>query len=416
VTDGVSQKAPEGEIKLQRSLGLWLSVLYGLGVTIGAGIYVLIAPAVGRAGMQAPLAFILAALVMAPSAASFAELASRMPMSAGEATYVRAGLKSTLLARLVGLLVIATAIISAATVSRGSAGYIQVLVGLPIPLIVALVVLSLGALTARGIWQSVSFAGVMTLIEISGLLLIVSLGATYTPNLFDRLPEIWSGLDGAAAWVGIASAILLAFFAFTGFEGLANIAEEVKQPSRTLPIAIFLTLALVTLLYVLVVWVSLVAVPREELARTAAPLSLVYERVTGASPAVITSIAIAATVNGIVVFMIMGSRVIYGMAAQGLLPARLARVNARTRTPLAATGIVVAAVLVLALAFPIEGLAEASSRITLIVFAFVNAALLKLKIDGLAAPDDAFAAPAWVPALGLATSLALLVSEIVLRL
>ncbi|MFA5901405.1 MAG: amino acid permease [Hyphomicrobium sp.] len=416
MTDGVSQKAPEGEIKLQRSLGLWLSVLYGLGVTIGAGIYVLIAPAVGRAGMQAPLAFILAALVMAPSAASFAELASRMPMSAGEATYVRAGLKSTLLARLVGLLVIATAIISAATVSRGSAGYIQVLVGLPIPLIVALVVLSLGALTARGIWQSVSFAGVMTLIEISGLLLIVSLGATYTPNLFDRLPEIWSGLDGAAAWVGIASAILLAFFAFTGFEGLANIAEEVKQPSRTLPIAIFLTLALVTLLYVLVVWVSLVAVPREELARTAAPLSLVYERVTGASPAVITSIAIAATVNGIVVFMIMGSRVIYGMAAQGLLPARLARVNARTRTPLAATGIVVAAVLVLALAFPIEGLAEASSRITLIVFAFVNAALLKLKIDGLAAPDDAFAAPAWVPALGLATSLALLVSEIVLRL
>lgn len=415
VTNG-SQKAPEAEIKLQRSLGLWLSVLYGLGVTIGAGIYVLIAPVVGRAGMQAPLAFILAALVMAPSAASFAELASRMPMSAGEATYVRAGLNSALLARLVGLLVIATAIISAATVSRGSAGYIQVLVGWPTPLIVTLVVLGLGVLTAIGIWQSVSFAGVMTLIEIGGLLLIVSLGATYTPDLFHRLPEIWSGLDGAAAWVGIAGAILLAFFAFTGFEGLANIAEEVKQPSRTLPIAIFLTLALVTLLYVLVVWVSLVAVPREELARTAAPLSLVYERVTGASPAVITSIAIAATINGIVVFMIMGSRVIYGMAAQGLLPARLARVNARTRTPLAATGIVVAAVMVLALAFPIEGLAEASSRITLIIFAFVNAALLKLKIDGLTAPADVFVAPAWVPALGLATSLALLVGEIVLLL
>lgn len=148
VTDGVSHKASQGETKLDRSLGLGLIVLYGLGVTIGAGIYVLIAPAVGRAGMQAPLAFILAALVMAPSAASFAELASRMPMSAGEATYVRTGLKSTLLARLVGLLVIATAIISAATVSRGSAGYIQVLVGLPIPLIVARVVLSLGALTA----------------------------------------------------------------------------------------------------------------------------------------------------------------------------------------------------------------------------------------------------------------------------
>jgi amino acid transporter len=204
---------------------LWLSVLYGLGVTIGAGIYVLIAPAVARAGTHAPLAFILAALVMAPSAVSFAELASRMPTSAGEAAYVRAGLKSTLIARLVGLLVIATAIISAATVSRGSAGYIQVFIDMPFPLIVAAVVVSLGVLTARGIWQSVSFAGVMTLIEISGLLLIVGLGAARTPDLVERLPEAWNGLDDAAAWTGIAGAILLAFFAFTGFEGLANIAE-----------------------------------------------------------------------------------------------------------------------------------------------------------------------------------------------
>jgi amino acid transporter len=156
-------------------------------------------------------------------------------------------------------------------------------------------------------------------------------------------------------------------------------------------------------------------VPVEELAQTAAPLSLVYERVTGASPAVITAIAIAATINGIVVFMVMASRVIYGMAAQRLLPVRLARVNARTRTPLAATAIVVAAVLALALAFPIEGLAEASSRITLIIFAFVNAALLKLKIDRVAGPPGAFIAPAWVPALGLAASSILLASEIALR-
>lgn len=416
MADDIRETAGEGELKLERSLGLWLSVLYGLGVTIGAGIYVLIAPAVARAGTHAPLAFMLAALVMAPSAASFAELASRMPMSAGEAAYVRAGLKSTLLARLVGLLVIATSIISAATVSRGSAGYIQVFVELPFAVIVAAVVLSLGALTARGIWQSVSFAGVMTLIEIGGLLIIISFGVAYTPDLVQRLPEAWSGLDGAAAWTGVAGAILLAFFAFTGFEGLANIAEEVKQPERTLPIAIFLTLAIVTLLYVLIVWISLVAVPPAELAQTVAPLSLVYERVTGASPAVITAIAIAATVNGVVVFMVMGSRVIYGMAAQGLLPASLARVNARTRTPLTATGIVVAAVLVLALAFPIEGLAETSSRLTLIIFAFVNAALLKLKIDGAAAPVGSFVTPMWVPALGLATSFALLASELALRL
>jgi APA family basic amino acid/polyamine antiporter len=405
-----------GEVRLRRPLGLWLCVLYGLGVTIGAGIYVLIAPAVARAGAHAPLAFLLAALVMAPSAASFAELAARMPMSAGEAAYVRAGLRSDFLARLVGLLVIATAIISAATVSRGAAGYIEVLVPLPFGVIVAGAVLALGALTAWGILQSVSFAGVMTLIEVGGLLLIAGVGATHMPDLFQRLPEAWAGLDQLATLSGILGAVLLAFFAFTGFEGLANIAEEVKQPARTLPLAILLTLTVVTLLYLVIVWIAFVAVPRAELAQATAPLSLVYERVTGAPPALITAIAIAATVNGVVVFMVMGSRVIYGMAAQGLLPAGLGRVDARTRTPLRATAVVVLIVLVLALAFPIAGLAEASSRLTLIVFAFVNAALLSLKARRSPPPAGIFVVPAAVPAAGLLTSLAVLASELALRL
>jgi len=416
VDEEIREAHAQGEAKLQRSLGLWLSVLYGLGVTIGAGIYVLIAPAVARAGAHAPLAFLLSALVMAPSAATFAELSSRMPRSAGEATYVRAGFGSDALARLVGLLVIAVAIISAATVSRGSAGYISEFIDEPQALIVGAVVLGLGALTAWGIKESVTFAGAMTLIEVGGLLIIIAVGTTYhAPEFVHRLPEAWSGFGEPGAWAGVFGAVLLAFFAFTGFEGLANIAEEVKNPARTLPLAIFLTLVIVTLLYMLVVWVALIAVPHVELAYSPAPLSLVYERVTGASPAVITAIAIAATVNGIVVFMVMGSRVIYGMASQDLLPAWLAKVNRRTHTPLAATAIVVAAVLMLALAFPIEDLAEASSRVTLAVFAFVNAALIKLKRDALPPPAGSFVVPIWVPVLGLAASLGLLGSEFLLR-
>jgi len=397
---------------LKRTLGLPLAVLYGLGVTIGAGIYVLIAPAAARAGMHAPVSFVIAALVMAPSAASFAELGSRMPFSAGEATYVRAGLKSDRLSLLVGLLVVAAAIISAATVSRGSAGYIQVFLDLPLDVIVVGVVLVMGAITAWGILESVSFAGLMTLIEIGGLLMIAVVGAVNEPNLIARLPEAWEGLGGVAAWSGILSAVLLAFFAFTGFEGLANIAEEVKEPARTLPRAIFLTLVLVTLLYVVVVWVALVAVPREELAATAAPLSLVFERATGASPAVITAISIVATINGIIVFMVMGSRVLYGMAAQGLLPALLSRINARTRTPLEATALIVALTLVLAVGFPIEGLAEATARLSLVIFAFVNAALIKLKLDRVAAPAGVFVVPLWVPVAGLITSVGLLLSAL----
>lgn len=408
---GAADAAQTPQPRLRRTLGLTLAVLYGLGVTIGAGIYVLIGPAAARAGMHAPLSFVIAALVMAPSAASFAELGSRMPFAAGEATYVRAGLKSDGLALLVGLLVVAAAMISAATVSRGSAGYIQVFLDLPLDVIVVGVVLAMGAVTAWGILESVSFAGLMTLIEVAGLLAIIFAGTAYLPDVATRLPEAWEGLSSAKVLASVLSAVLLAFFAFTGFEGLANIAEEVKEPSHTLPRAIFLTLLLVTLLYVAVVWVALVAVPHDELAATAAPLSLVYERVTGASPALITAVSIVATINGVVVFMVMGSRVLYGLASQGLLPAVFARVNARTRTPLEATGLVVALALVLAVAFPIAGLAEATARLSLLVFAFVNAALLKLKADGTPAPPGTFVVPIWVPAAGLFSSLALLLSE-----
>ncbi|MDH4981341.1 amino acid permease [Hyphomicrobium sp. D-2] len=407
-----TERASPSEPKLRRSLGLTLSVLYGLGVTIGAGIYVLIAPAVARAGAHAPLSFLLAALVMVPSAAAFAELSSRMPRSAGEATYVRAGLRSDMLARLVGLLVVGIAVISAATVSRGSAGYISVFLDIPSAAIVTTVVVLLGALTAWGIRESVTFAGAMTIVEAGGLVLIIAIGAAYhTPELFERLPEAWHGLADAKVMSGIFGAVLLAFFAFTGFEGLANLAEEVKDPAKTLPRAIFLTLVIVTVLYMMVVWVALIAVPHTELASSDAPLSLVYERVTGAPPGVITAIAIAATINGIVVFMVMGSRVIYGMASQGLLPDWLGAVNGRTHTPVLATAIVVVLVLALALAFPIEKLAEASSRVTLVVFAFVNAALVKLKLDRVPAPEGCVTIPIWVPAAGFAVSLGLLAIE-----
>src|SRR5262245_32056369 len=130
---------------LARSLSLWHATLYGLGVTIGAGIYVLIGAAVARSGMQAPLAFIVAAALMALSAASFAELACRLPVAAGEAAYARAAFDSDRVATAVGLLVVAIAIVSAAAISVGSAGYLMVFAPLPKWLLVAGVVLAMGA-------------------------------------------------------------------------------------------------------------------------------------------------------------------------------------------------------------------------------------------------------------------------------
>ena len=130
--------------RLTRSLTLMHAVLYGLGVTIGAGIYVLVGIAAGRSGMHAPLAFIGAALVMGFSAASFAELGTRMPVSASEAAYVQDAFRRKWLSLGVGLLVVATATISAATISVGSAGYVAVFLPLPPSWIISGVVLAMG--------------------------------------------------------------------------------------------------------------------------------------------------------------------------------------------------------------------------------------------------------------------------------
>jgi len=400
------------EAHLRRVLTLPLVVLYGLGVTIGAGIYVLTAGTAARAGVHAPFAFVLAALVMAPSAGSFAELAGRFPVSAGEAAYVREGFRSNLLSLLVGLMVVVAGSVSAATVSVGSAGYIREFILLPNIVLIPTIVIAIGAVAAWGILESVTFAAILTLTEIGGLLLIIGGGFVSDPEILLRLPEVIPPFDDASAWIGVGSAGLLAFFAFIGFEDLVNVAEEVKRPERTMPRAIFLTLIVSTLAYMLVVSIGVLLVRPEELGASEAPLSLVFERTTGLSPTAITLIAIVATLNGAIINMIMASRVIYGLSRQGNLPAALGRVNRITRTPLIGTTLVVAIILLLAIAFPLDFLAETTSRITLSVFALVNLALLRLKFTGRASDPGQFTVPTWVPVAGFLSCLALLSSDL----
>jgi amino acid transporter len=389
------------------------AVLYGLGVTIGAGIYVLVGVAAGRSGMHAPLAFIGAALVMAFSAASFAELGTRMPVSASEAAYVQAAFKRDWLSLGVGLLVVATAAISAATISVGSAGYIAVFLSAPAPWIITTVVVAMGIVACLATVQSVTFAAIMTLIEVGGLVLIIIAGLGLGADIVMRLPEVWPSLRDSSAWIGIAGTSLIAVFAFIGFEHLVNVAEEMKEPNRTLPLALFLTLGLTALVYALVVWIAVTTVPPQELARSSAPLALVFERLTGLPLVTLSAIAVVATLNGIIVHMIMIGRVLYGLADQGNLPKVLARLNRVTHTPLLATVIGVAAILVLALAVPLAGLADLTARFTLAIFAIVNLALIRIKHRNEAAPLGTFICPRWVPYAGLVSSVLLLVIDFI---
>jgi amino acid transporter len=415
--DGLSEQyrpslQAQAEPLLKRSLSLGHATLYGLGVTIGAGIYVLVGAAAARSGMYAPLAFVAAAALMALSACSFAELGGRFPVAAGEAAYVKEAFRSNRLAAVVGLSVVAIAIVSAAAISVGCAGYLAEFLALPIPMLAGAVVICMGAVAACGVRESVSFAGLMTLIEIGGLLLLIAAGFVKGPDLIARLPEAIPPVGDAAVLTGFMGTALLAVFAFIGFEGLANIAEEVHAPHRNLPRAIFLTLITATALYVLVVWVAVVTVPHEELAQSQAPLALVFERLTGASPLTMSAIAVVATLNGIIVQIIMASRVLYGLAQQGNLSAHLGKVHSTTRTPIYATAITTALVLVLALAIPLQQLADLTSRITLLVFAAVNLSLIRVKARTPEVPPGAYSAPRWVPWAGMVSCVALLLADL----
>jgi len=407
--------SPNAPPRLLRSLTLTHSVLYGLGVTIGAGIYVLVGIAAGRSGMHTPLAFMGAALVMGFSAATFAELGTRMPVSASEAAYVQAAFRRDWLSLGVGLLVIATATVSAATISVGSAGYVAVFLPVPAWWIISGVVLAMGVVACLATVQSVTFAGLMTVIEVGGLVLIIVAGLGHGTEVVTRLPEIWPSTGDSAAWIGVAGTALIAVFAFIGFEHLVNVAEEMKEPSRTLPRALFLTLGLTALIYGLVVWIAVTAVPPQELAGSSAPLALVFERLTGLPLVTMSAIAVVATLNGIIVHMIMIARVIYGLADQGNLPKTLTRLNPVTHTPLLATAIGVGAILGLALAVPLAGLAELTARFTLVIFAVVNLALIRIKSRNEASPSGAFVCPRWVPFAGLVSSVLLFAVDMVVR-
>ena len=399
--------------ELRRALSLPLVVLYGLGVTIGAGIYVLLGATTAKAGIYAPASFVLAAIVMMFSAASYAELSARFPVSAGEAAYVQAGFNSAWLSATVGFLVIASGVVSSSAISLGSTGYIRAFLDVPVTWLVIIIVITLGVIAAWGIMESVLFASLFTIFEVGALLWIVAVGVIENPAIIAELPRVFPAMGDATAWVAVASAGLLAFFAFIGFEDIVNLAEEMERPERTLPWAIFLTLGLGTLIYFMVTAVAVLSVPLDELAASEAPLSFVFGHISGASPVIISAIAIAATLNGVIIQIIMASRVLYGLAKHGTAPAIFGRVHPWTRTPLWATAAVSAVVLTLAISAPLEGLAEWTSRIVLIVFAMVNGALFLLKLKREYAQPGGFAVWIGIPVLGFFTCIALLIGQFI---
>jgi APA family basic amino acid/polyamine antiporter len=392
--------------QLRRALSLPLITLYGLGTIIGAGIYVLTGKVAGAAGMHAPLAFALAGVIAGFTALSFAELASRYPKSAGEALYVHEGFGHRWLTLTIGLALVAAGMVSAATLANGFVGYLHLFLPAPRWTIVCVLLLVLGLLAAWGIFESALVATITTLIEVGGLLLIVAVASGSFAALPTRLPELLPPV-APAAWEGVLVGAFLAFYAFLGFEDMVTVAEEVRDARRNLPLAILLATGGATALYMLVALVAVLSVPPAELAQSEAPLAVIYERATGGPPWFIGVIGMIAAVNGALIQIIMGSRILYGMAREGWLPRALDRVHPRTQTPLATTLLMTAGVLLLALWLPLITLAKATSFILLAVFAVVNFALIRIKRRA-PAPEGARSVPLWVPGVALVLTASIL--------
>lgn len=399
--------------QLKRILSLPLVILYGLGITIGAGIYVLVGETAGRAGMLAPFAFIAAAIVMLFPALCFAELSGRYPFSSGAAQYVEESFGSRTIGLFIGILMISAGLVAASTISLGTVSYLSSLTNLPSWILLVAVVFSMGLICAWGIRESVIFAGIMTLLEIGGLLAVIVGGFFSDPDLLTHIDKLMPVEWSSDVIISIIQASLLAFFAFIGFEGISNIAEETMEPRKTLPKAILLTLAISTAIYVLVVSVALLTVGPEDLATQPAPLSHLFARTTGLPATIITLVAIFATLNGVIVQIIMVSRLSYGLSSRGLLPAFLGTINEKTQTPFIATLLTVVAALAIALVFPVITLAEWTSRLILFVFAIVCIALAKLKFTSALPPSGTFEVNVIVPVIGAIGCAALLIVDLI---
>jgi len=412
----------ESEVKLRRVIGLPLLVLYGLGVTIGAGIYVLIGTTTARAGVFAPTSFLVASFVMIFSACSFAELSSRIPRSAGEAIYVAAGFKRDWLTLLTGLGVILSAIVAAATIGLGCAGYLNAVletisggaIAIPRPFIVLTIIGAMGLIATRGIHESVIFAAILTALEVIGLLIIIGAGYLEHPALLQEIPSVIPSFWNGEAWLGVFNASLIAFFAFIGFDDTVNLVEETKDPTRVMPLAIGITLCFVTIIYFFVTLVAVTTLGADELASSEAPLGKLFKELTGFSPLVISLIAVFATLNGIVIQIIMAARVMYGLGVEGRLPKYLAKVHPVTRVPRNATVLVTIAVLIFAVLVPLEQLAELTSQFILAVFTLVNLALVRIKLRHEPADEGVFTVPVIIPIIGAVTCLCLLFGSLLL--
>jgi APA family basic amino acid/polyamine antiporter len=396
-----TEKISGHEPALHRSVGPVQMALYGLGSMLGAGIYGLIGKAAGVAGNAVWLAFLVALVAALLTALSYASLGSRYPRAAGAAYVTERAYGFPLLSFMVGLALVCSGLTSIATQSQVFAANVAALFGIetiPVSWLALGFLLILTGIVFRGIRESMWVNVLCTLVEAGGLILVVAVGASYWGSV--NYLETPAALGADPAVLLIMQGAVLAFFAFIGFEDMYNVAEEVHHPERNLPLGLILAMAAAALLYVAVAITAVSVVPWGELAEAPGPITEVVGRAAPAiSPVVFAAITLFAVANTALVNYVTASRLIYGMARQGLLPSALGAVHAGRRTPHMAITALFLVLAPLALIGTIAELAAATVLLLLLVFMVVNGALFVLQ-GRASEPPGRFEIPRFVPALG----------------
>ena len=373
--------------RLPRTLGFWTLTAYGIGDILGAGIYAVTGKVAARAGDWSVASFSIAMGAAALTALSYAELSGRFPRSGGESYFCQQAFGSRAISLLVGWLVFCSGVVSMATACHAFRGYFAALLPPVDPRLIGLLpflfLVVVAGINFWGMRQSSAANLVCTSIEVTGLLIVIAVGLAYLVNAAPPTEAAELARVSAAAaasdvsWIGVLQGGMIAFFAFIGFEDMVNVAEEVRQPERNLPRAILLALAVAGTLYLLVVIIAVRVVPPDEMRASSAPLLDVVRRAAPSFPPWIFSlIAMFAVANTALLNFVMGSRLLYGMSRQRLLPSSLSAVHDRTGTPHLAIICMLAVGLVLVAVGRLEALAGATSFLLLAVFTVVNVALL----------------------------------------
>ena len=361
---------PESAPSLRRVLGLLEVTAGGVGIIIGAGIYVLLGAATAEAGALVWLAFLCAATLSALTGLSYAELSSMFPSAAGEYEYTRHAFPEWV-AFGVGWTMIVGLVVAAATVSIGFARYVGYFTdaGTRGPSLALLVAVS--AVAVAGIKQSARLTVVLTAVQVGGLVFVALIGLPHVGDVdLFRGPGL-GGLLGASA---------LVFFAFIGFDEVITLAEETRDPTRTVPRGLLLALGLSAALYVAVAIAAVSVLGADALAASPRPLADVMARVLGDRGAtMVAAIAVLTTTNTTLLALTAASRMLYGMATRGAMPRAFGVVHPDRRTPVRAILAVTLGAMVFAAVGEFATIAAVTDFAVYVVFLAVNATVILLR-------------------------------------